>query len=304
MNPLEQFQEFCEKTGCICLRNEPMSVHTTFRIGGPADLFVRPKDRDQAVSVLKKARECALPVTIVGKGSNLLVDDGGIPNIVLSMDEQTADPPEILRKKLIRCPAGVSLATLCAFAMKNSLSGLEFAWGIPGSVGGAVYMNAGAYGGDISQVLFRVEYLDGQGNVHEAPADKLEFGYRRSWFTKSPGHLITNTVFALQPGDKQEIRDRMEELMARRKEKQPLDYPSAGSVFKRPAGAYAAELIEQSGLKGHRIGGAMVSKKHAGFIVNFENASCLDVKLLIGEVRRIVHAKTGYMLEQEIKELP
>lgn len=304
MNPLEQFKQYCDSIGCIALVGESMRSHTTFRIGGPADLFVRPRDRDQAVAVVKKAREFYIPVTVIGKGSNLLVSDGGLRGIVLSMDEKTANPPKVLNETLIRCPAGASMASLCVFAMKNSLTGLEFAWGIPGSVGGAVCMNAGAYGGDISHVLYRVEYIDLQGNIKEAAAEELELGYRKSWFTRHPGYIITNTVFALSRGSASEIRSAMEEIMEKRKQKQPLDYPSAGSVFKRPAGAFAGELIEQCGLKGRRIGGAMVSQKHAGFIVNYDNATCTDVKTLIEEVRRTVRFQTGYVLEQEIKDLP
>lgn len=302
MDSIKAMIQACSEWGCAYDEQEPMSSHTSFRIGGPARLFIRPQDTDMAAHVLKKASMLELPLFIVGNGSNLLAPDEGIPGAVLSLDGSKQQPVMETGTR-IRCPAGITLSRLCAFACENGLSGLEFAWGIPASVGGAVYMNAGAYGGEIKDVLSAVEYLDAQGELHKADAQALELSYRKSWFGSHPGNLITCAAFELSPDHPETIRERMERHMAARKEKQPLEYPSAGSTFKRPAGAYAAALIDRCGLRGYRHGGAMVSEKHAGFLINYDNASCKDVKGLIAEVQQIVLEKTGFLLECEVKFL-
>ena len=302
MNGLSELLAYCERTGCAAAQKEPMSKHTSFQIGGPADLFLRPRDAAQAAGVIREAKRLDVPVLYIGRGSDLLVSDGGIRGAVLSLDEAAAKP-RLVEEGVVECPAGASLSALCLFAQRRGLSGLEFAYGIPGSVGGAVYMNAGAYGGEMKDVLERVSYLDGEGTEHTLGAQALELSYRKSWFTGRPDCLITGARFRLAPGDPEAIRARMEELMARRREKQPLEYPSAGSTFKRPEGSYASLLIDQCGLKGLRVGGAMVSEKHAGFLINYDHATCEDVKALVALVQKEVRERTGYVLECEIKLL-
>lgn len=302
MEGILQMREFCGGLGCACMADEPMSEHTSFKIGGPADLFVRSSDSSMAALVIRKARDLRLPVTIIGKGSDLLVSDNGIRGVVLSLDEQAAQP-ERTGETSIRCPAGASLSKLCGFALRHSLAGLEFAWGIPGSVGGAVFMNAGAYGGEMKDVVASVEYLDPDGNPGVMDAGRLGFGYRRSWFSEHEGCLITAAVFRLQKGEPDAIRALMDEHMQARRRKQPLEYPSAGSTFKRPQGSYASVLIDRCGLKGRKTGGAMVSEKHAGFVINYNNATCGDVLELIETIKREVREKTGFSLECEIRML-
>ena len=303
MRQLLRFRDYCAEIGCICCADEAMAAHTTFKIGGPADLLVRPRDETEASLVIRKAKELELPLIYIGKGSNLLVSDDGIRGIVIAFDESAAKP--VLRQddKVIDCPAGTSLSALCVFAQRHGLSGLEFAYGIPGSVGGAIYMNAGAYGGEMKDVVIRVHYLDGNGQPHELSATDLDMGYRHSWFADHPDCLIIGGSFQLQQGEPEVIRARMDELMHSRVSKQPLEYPSAGSTFKRPQGAYASALIDQCGLKGFRVGGAMVSEKHAGFVINYDGATCADVRKLVDEIKRIVWERTGYRLECEIKIL-
>ena len=302
MEQLNELAAYCAEIGCACWKDEPMSAHTSFKIGGNADLMMKPKDGEMAALLLRRAGELDVPVAIVGKGSDLLVSDKGIRGGVLSLDEQAAQP-KLLGETEISCPAGASLTALCVFAQKQGLTGLEFAYGIPGSVGGAVYMNAGAYGGEIRDVLEKVDYLDTDGNALEKTAEELTLSYRHSWFTDHPGCLITEAVFSLQKGGPAAIKAKMDDLMQRRVAKQPLEYPSAGSTFKRPSGAYASALIDQCGLKGVRVGGAMVSEKHAGFLINYDHATCEDVRRLVRLVQNTVQEKTGYRLECDIKLL-
>ena len=305
MNELLELRDFCRQINCACLADEPMSAHTTFKIGGPADLFIRPCDFEQARQVIRKVTQLGLPLRYIGKGSDLLVNDQGIRGVVLSFDELSAVPS--IREgdeTLIDCPAGTSLAALCRFAQKHGLSGLEFAYGIPGSLGGGVFMNAGAYGGELCDVVEEVSYLDGHRFEEiKRKAESLDFRYRHSWFSDHPDCLIIGAAIRLQKGNSQEIDVKMNEFMERRKSKQPLEYPSAGSTFKRPEGSYASVLIDQCGLKGRRVGGAMVSEKHAGFIINYDHATCRDVLELIRQVQREVYGKTGFRLECEIKLL-
>lgn len=302
MSNIQRIKTLCGRMGCVALEREPMREHTTFRIGGPAELFVRPENGVIASAVLRKTYELCIPVTIIGRGSNLLVSDFGLEGVVLMLDDEQANPT-LADETVIRCPAGASLGKLCAYACSQSLSGLEFAWGIPASVGGAIYMNAGAYGGEIKDVLVAVEYLDCKGMPHTVEAKDLDFGYRKSWFMSQNNCLITEALFQLKKGNKLTIRRIMDDHMKQRKEKQPLEYPSAGSTFKRPPGAYASQLIDQCGLKGRQIGGAMVSRKHAGFLINSDKASCEDVCLLIQEVQREVQRQTGFALKCEVRRL-
>ncbi len=284
--------------GCSLLRDEPMSRHTTFRIGGPADRFLRVETLSALQGLLPALRREGFPLLVLGNGSNLLVADRGIRGVVLSLEgEFKAIAPG--EHGVLTAGAGASLAGLCTAARERSLTGLEFAWGIPGSVGGGVRMNAGAYGGELADVLLTVTHLTPEGAVETVPVKDLGLGYRRSRYTDS-GEIILSAAFALAPGDPAAIAGKMDDLMARRKAKQPYDLPSAGSVFKRPAGGYASALVDQCGLKGLAVGGAQVSPKHAGFIVNTGGATCADVLALVARIQREVQARTGISLECEI----
>ena len=299
---LKEIINFCQASGCAYLEQEPMAAHTSLKIGGPVELFVRPDRVQQAAGLLQKAKELQVPILFIGKGSNLLAPDEGLKGIALCFDERAAKPA-LIGENEIECPAGASLSALCIFVQRHGLSGLEFAYGIPGSVGGAVYMNAGAYGGEMKDVVKEAVYLDENGKAHRLDTGALAFGYRKSCFSAGMGGLICSARFQLQKGDPQEILARMEELMERRKSKQPLEYPSAGSTFKRPEGAFAAALIDECGLKGRRVGGAMVSEKHAGFLINYDRATCKDMLGLIGLVQREVLEKTGFRLKCEVRIL-
>lgn len=281
-------------------REEPMAGHTTFRIGGPARRMVFPASPEGLAALLTLAEKENWPWMIVGNGSNLLVRDEGLDMLVIATGR--LEHMELAGDHGIRAWAGVSLAKLAVFAMEHGLEGLAFAHGIPGSLGGAVFMNAGAYGGEMCQVVNAVTaWLPGRGIV-ELRGEELAFGYRRSCFAQNGG-VVLYADLALGPGDSQAIRREMEELIRRRREKQPLEYPSAGSTFKRPEGHFAAALIEQCGLNGTAVGGAMVSPKHAGFIINAGGATCQDVLALIGQVQDTVKRETGVTLEPEVRIL-
>ncbi len=280
--------------------DEPMSNHTSFKTGGPASLFVDIDSEDTLGRVLALCTEENKDVFILGKGSNLLVSDDGIKDkVVIHISQDFADM-KLIDEATIEVSAGTSLASLCKFALSNSLTGLEFAYGIPGSCGGAAYMNAGAYGGEMKDVTVRVNHIDRNGIKGSFCGNELKFAYRRSAYTDSE-LIITSLVIKLEKGDKREIEAKMTDVMGRRVDKQPLEYPSAGSVFKRPEGYFAGALIEQSGLKGKRIGGAMVSEKHAGFIINYDGATTTDVINLIRHCQKTVYDKFGVNLETEIK---
>lgn len=280
------------------LEREPLSRHTSFRIGGPAAVFCLPETPAQLLRALELCREHDIRHYLLGNGSNTLFADEGFDGAVLCTVALKA--PVTVSGTTVCAAAGVSLAAVCRQAQQAGLTGLEFAYGIPGTVGGAVYMNAGAYGGELKQVLSRVTFLDKNLNLETLPVEELAMGYRTSRF-ETRGGCILEAVFTLQPGDPQEIEARMQELMARRKEKQPLELPSAGSTFKRPEGAFAGQLIEQCGLRGFAVGGAAVSTKHCGFVVNTGGATCADVIRLTDEIQRIVEEKTGYRLSREIR---
>ena len=279
---------------------EPMRAHTSFKTGGNAAVFIDVADMDTLTKVLDVCDKASTDTFIIGKGSNLLVSDYGIRDkAVIHLSTDFSDM-KLVDDTTIEVQAGASLASLCKFALANSLSGLEFAYGIPGSVGGAAYMNAGAYGGEMKDVVIKVNHIDKKGNVGSFCGDELDFSYRHSAYSDSQ-LIITSVVLKLQKGDKTEIEAKMNELMGRRVDKQPLEYPSAGSVFKRPEGYFAGALIEQSGLKGKRIGGAMVSEKHAGFIINYDNATTTDVINLIRHCQKTVFDKFAVELNTEIK---
>lgn len=294
MNLIEQLQ----KAGIPLAEQEPMTRRTTFGIGGPA-LLLRPRSRAELQAAMTLCREAGEEPFILGRGSNLLVSDSGISRPVIQLD---GDFTAITREgNTLRCGAGASLIAVCRAAAENSLSGIEWGYGIPGSLGGGVYMNAGAYGGEMKDILTEVTFLDEAGEYRTLPAAELSLSYRHSIFEDRPGTVIVGAVLTLTPGDPAAIRAAMEDYMSRRREKQPLEYGSAGSTFKRPVGNYASALVDQCGLKGLSVGGAEVSRKHAGFIINRGGATAADVRELIAEVQRIVRDKTGYTLECEIK---
>ncbi len=288
----------------ICLINEPMSAHTSFKLGGQADYFVGTESAGSLKKILKLAKEYGVEAYVLGNGSNVLVSDDGIPGLVVSIPDCFADIR--VDGDRISCGAGVPLKKLCMTALDGSLAGLEFAYGIPGSVGGAVYMDAGAYGGEIRDVLESVSYITKEGGEGVLDGADCDLGYRHSVFKDNKDLIITGAVFRLVPGDQADIRSKMDELMERRRSKQPLEYPSAGSTFKRPEGNFAGALIERTGLKGYTVGGASVSEKHAGFVINSDRDICTakDVKRLINNVRGAVFARTGILLEPEVEFLP
>lgn len=280
------------------LQGEPLSRHTTFQIGGPAAVFCRPETPAQLLRTLELCREHGVRSYLLGNGSNTLFSDAGFDGAVVCTVEMKR--PVTVSGNVLRAAAGAPLGAVCRKAQQAGLAGLAFAFGIPGTVGGAVYMNAGAYGGELKQVLRRVTFLDRALRLDSQPVQELALGYRTSRF-ETEGGVILEAEFSLTPGDPAAIEAEMQELMARRREKQPLELPSAGSTFKRPQGAFAGALIEQAGLRGFAVGGAAVSTKHCGFVVNTGGATCADVVALTEEVARIVYEKTGYRLEREIR---
>lgn len=279
--------------------DEPMSRHTSFRIGGPAKRMAFPETGEQLVLLEHLAGECGARVLVIGNGTNLLAPDEGLNALVINTSGM--GKLALLEGGRVEAGAGVPLARLADFACKNSLAGLEFAHGIPGTVGGAVCMNAGAYDGEMKQVLESVTALFPTEGVRTLSLEELDLSYRHSLFTDRPDGVVLSAVFRLTAGDPEAIRTRMTELMQRRKASQPLEYPSAGSTFKRPAGRFAGGLIQQCGLKGLTVGGAQVSEKHAGFLINKGGATCADVLELIRQVQERVLAETGVRLEPEVR---
>lgn len=299
MNQLEQLAQTALESGCEVRYSEPMSLHTTFKIGGPADLFITVKDVTSAQKVYRAAWELEFPVLPIGNGSNMLVSDEGIRGAVVALSGEF-QRISIQNEKFLICGAGVLLSRVCGFAKMNSLTGLEFAWGIPGAIGGAAFMNAGAYNNEMKSVLASCTHVTKDGQIVTLPREELELGYRHSAYTDN-GCMILTAVLELEKGRRDQIEHAMAELLDKRVSKQPLELPSAGSVFKRPAGHFAGSLIEQCGLKGRRVGGAMVSPKHAGFIVNIGGATCSDVCSLIDVIKETVYKQTGVSLECEVK---
>jgi len=280
--------------------DEPMSRHTSFRIGGPARRMAFPQNGEQLVLLMGFAEECGAETLVIGNGTNLLAADEGLDRLVVDVSA-AMHGVQGGENGTVTAEAGVSLVRLADFACKQGLTGLEFAHGIPGTLGGAVCMNAGAYGGEMKQVIQTVTVLFPDEGVKTLTGEEMAFGYRRSLLTDRPEGVVLRAAVRLAPGDPAAIREKMQELMARRKASQPLEWPSAGSTFKRPAGHFAGTLIDQCGLKGLTVGGAQVSEKHAGFIINKGGATCADVTALIAQVQARVYDKTGVRLEPEVK---
>ena len=278
---------------------EPMAKHTTFRVGGEVAVYVKVTEKEQLQALIRYFAKLSEPYFVLGKGSNLLVGDKGYDGIVLDVTGMDAIRMEGNR---IYAQAGASLPVVASFAAKNGLSGLEFAAGIPGTIGGAVVMNAGAYDGEMKQVVTSVHVLSPEGEEMELDNDTMEFGYRTSIIKDRP-FVVEEVVLSLTPGDPEEIRKKGEEFNKRRREKQPLEYPSAGSTFKRPEGYFAGKLIMDAGLRGYRIGGAQVSEKHCGFLINVGNASAADISELMDEITERVKKQFGVSLEPEIVRL-
>lgn len=276
---------------------EPMEQHTTFRVGGPADCLVELENTEQLKKIQQYLYAIEMPFMVLGNGSNLLVSDNGYEGIVLQIGNRMSDVQ--VQGNSVIAQAGAPLAKIARVAMEHGLTGLEFASGIPGTVGGGVVMNAGAYGGEMSQVITRVTVLNKNGELLELDNETMEFGYRNSIIKHQP-FVVTEVTFELKPGDAQQIKATMEELNAKRREKQPLEYPSAGSTFKRPEGYFAGELIMNAGLRGKQVGGAQVSEKHCGFVINKENATATDIMQLIHEIQATVEEKYDVKLEPEV----
>lgn len=291
--------EFFKDSKISYRENEPMSAHTTFKIGGPARVMAFPKSEDEIALIIKKCNELSLRYIVVGNGSNLLVDDGGIDAVVISLGKDFSRVV-LVDDTTIFAEAGAQLMKVCRFALENELSGLEFAYGIPGSCGGGAFMNAGAYGGELKDVVFRCDHIDKNGEKGFLLGEDMELSYRHSAYYDN-GCVITGVYFKLKKADKQEIKAKMDDFMLRRKTKQPLEYPSAGSTFKRPEGYFAGALIEECGLKGCSVGGAQVSTKHAGFVINTGLATCNDVLSLCKKVSDTVKVEKGVELEMEIR---
>lgn len=282
------------------LLEEPMKKHTTFRIGGAADYFVMPKNTEEVKGVLVLCKEAGIPYYVLGNGSNLLVSDNGFRGVIIQLYKNMKDIQ--VHGTMIRAQVGALLSQIAAEALKHKLTGFEFAAGIPGTLGGAVVMNAGAYGGEMKDVLFEVTALTPEGEVKVLKKEELDLGYRTSVIGKK-GYIALEAVLELQEGNEEDIRSTMDDLKERRTTKQPLEYPSAGSTFKRPEGYFAGKLIQDTGLQGFSVGGAQVSEKHCGFVINKGNATAKDVAELMREVSDRVEKKFGVPLEPEVKKL-
>lgn len=297
----EIYRQFCEIAGEGCvLVDEPMRRHTTFRIGGPADYLIRPETEEVLRKILALCAEEKLPYFILGNGSNLLVSDQGYRGVIIQIYKNFQQC--VTEGNVIRAGAGILLSRLSAAAGEAGLTGLEFASGIPGTLGGAVFMNAGAYGGEMKDILSWADVLDEERKLRRLSAEELELGYRTSR-VKKEGWIVTGAELKLKFGDPEKIREKIEELKAARTSKQPLEYPSAGSTFKRPEGYFAGKLIMDAGLRGFRVGGAQVSEKHCGFVINTGNATAADVRELMRQIQEKVWEKYQVRLEPEVRFL-
>ena len=299
---LHNLIEAARAAGCTVAEHAPMAQVTTFRVGGPADALITIPDADTAATLIALCHQEQIPFFWLGNGSNLVVSDRGIRGAVLRLDPKTASVTA--DGTTVHCDAGMTLQRLCLFARDHSLTGLEFAYGIPGTVGGAVFMNAGAYGGEMAQVVVSADCIARDGERFTLSAEELALGYRHSALMDYPENenpIVVGVTLALQNGEQEIIAAQMKELIAKRQEKQPLEYPSAGSFFKRPAGHFAGALIEQAGLKGYRVGDAQVSEKHAGFVVNRGKATAEELRQLCRDVQTIVCDKAGVRLEPEVR---
>jgi UDP-N-acetylmuramate dehydrogenase len=278
------------------LTDSLMRDHTTFRVGGPADFMVFPESREELSQVIELCRDADVPFFLMGNGSNLLVRDGGFRGVIVNTRQMNT---VVVHGKRVEAQAGASLRAVAKEALAHHLSGFEFASGIPGTVGGAAIMNAGAYGGEMKDIITKVEIMTPDGAFETVEGADCHFGYRQSRM-RERGEIVIAVELALEAGDPDIIRSKIQELNQRRRDKQPLNYPSAGSTFKRPDGYFAGKLIQDAGLKGHQVGGAMVSPKHSGFVINADHASAQDVLQLIGDIQRCVKAKFGVDLEPEV----
>jgi len=280
------------------LYNEPMKKHTTAKVGGIADVVVLPKTVEEIKALLDFAKKNDIPYYVIGCGSNLIVTDDEVHALIIKITNKFGRV--YVNGNMIIADAGASMPYVSITAKRNSLSGFEFACGIPGTIGGGVRMNAGAYGSEIKNVFLQATYIDGEGNIKTINQDEMEFGYRHTFFSDHPECVIISAKFVLEQGEMSEIEAKMNENSAARREKQPLDYPNFGSVFKRPEGYFVGKLVSDAGLRGYQIGGAQVSTKHTGFIVNTGNATCKDIVDLIHHVQNVVYEKFGVKLESEV----
>lgn len=280
--------------------DEPMSRHITFRVGGPADFFVTPKTKEEVRDVIRVCKEAGMPYYIIGNGSNLLVSDAGYRGVIIQIYKEMNEVT--VEGNLVKAQAGALLSGIAAKALAAELTGFEFASGIPGTIGGACVMNAGAYGGEMKDVLESVTVLTGEGEILELRRDELELGYRTSVIAKK-GYIVLGAVMKLEHGESEKIKAYMDELKEKRVTKQPLEYPSAGSTFKRPEGHFAGKLIEDAGLRGFQVGGAQVSEKHCGFVINRDHATAADIMELMRQVQIRVKENSGVDLEPEVKRL-
>ena len=301
---MSEMTDFQKKIGVlfpkmsICFE-EPLSKHTSFRIGGPAEAMAFPKNREELAELLKKSCLWDRKPVILGAGTNVLAPDEGMKGLIICLKD-CLDGMERVDGTSIRVMAGVTMARAAVFAASQGLSGLEFAHGIPGTIGGGVYMNAGAYGGELGSLCREVELMDREGKTHVLNHEQMDFSYRHSCLEETDW-IVVSALLSLEPGKEETIRARMKELQAKRLASQPLNYPSAGSAFKRPQGGYAAALIDQAGLKGFRVGDAAISEKHGGFAVNLGKATAEDMKTLLKEVSEKVESQSGIHLEPEIR---
>lgn len=290
---------FAKQSGAYVEENAPMSKYTSFKTGGNARVLIIPESAEMLSDLIKLCKEQGVNPLVMGNGSNLLVTDKGIDGVVIKIGS-TMSSIELIGDDTVKCSAGAQLKSLCSFALEHSLSGLEFAYGIPGTLGGAVYMNAGAYGGEMKDVLVSCTHIDSDGNMGELSGDELSLGYRHSVYTDN-GFTVVSAVLKLKKGNADEIKAAMDDKLFRRRDKQPLEFPSAGSTFKRPEGYFAGALIEECGLKGYTVGGAQVSEKHAGFVINRGGATSDDILRLIEYIKKTVYEKFGVLLEPEVK---
>ncbi len=297
-NNFQELYNYAESINCEAVLNDRMCLHTSFKTGGPCGVRLSPESTGQIILIINKAKELNVPFVILGNGTNVLVPDEGIEKAVIIIGDKMASF-ELENENTISFSAGVNLVALCRFALENGLSGLEFAFGIPGTLGGAVYMNAGAYGGEMKDILTEITHLTPDMKVETISAEDAELSYRHSVY-KSNGCIILGGKVKLKPDTRENIKARMDDFLGRRKDKQPLEYPSAGSTFKRPEGYFAGALIEQCNLKGKSVGGARVSEKHAGFVINKGGATSTDILNLIELVSETVKNETGVALEPEV----
>lgn len=299
MRDNEGFLLATKNMGYIISINKSLKEYTSLKIGGNAHFLSEPYSIEEIQTVISSAKHYEIPYHVIGNGSNILVMDEGFDGLVI-VTKSNFNQIEMEDETTIRAQSGIALADVCLLAYHESLTGIEFAWGIPASVGGACYMNAGAYGGEIKDILKSCTFLDEEGNLHTFSNEEMQFSYRHS-YCNDKNMCILEATFSLSKGDKEVIKKVMDDLIYRRASKQPLEYPSAGSTFKRPVGNYASKLISECGLKGYRVGDAMISEKHAGFVINYHQATSEHFLMLIDDVRRMVKEETGFVLEPEIK---